>query len=187
MKITLAAIRQRFSEVSQISTDDFYQLWLKNAWDQGSSSNEAPKTTNLLVLDVREKNERDISYIEDSMWIDSSKDVKLNVEIVKSALTEITNRTSNNASAEKEINVVSYCSIGYRSSDLINHLKQEKLNDILPSNVRVNMFNLDGSLFKWANEGKPIIDANGDPTPFVHPYNAVWGSFLNEKFRKSSL
>ena len=50
-------------------------------------------------------------------------------------------------------------------------------------NVRV--YNLEGSLFKWANEGRPMVDSNGQPVTKVHPYNAVFGKFLNKELRAS--
>lgn len=40
------------------------------------------------------------------------------------------------------------------------------------------VYNLEGSLFKWANENRPIVDRNGAITEKVHPYNSVWGKLL---------
>lgn len=34
-----------------------------------------------------------------------------------------------------------------------------------------------------ANEGKPIVDSGGMPTPLVHPYSAVWSYLLQPEFR----
>ena len=63
-------------------------------------------------------------------------------------------------------NVVCYCSIGYRSSILAN-----RINAIGAGNAS----NLEGSMFKWANEGREIVDFGGNTTHFVHPYNWFFG------------
>ena len=65
-----------------------------------------------------------------------------------------------------------YCSVGYRSSILA-----EKLQDLGFTRV----YNLEGSIFKWANEGRPLAQ---DQTPVqkVHPYNTDWGKLLEKKY-----
>jgi len=42
------------------------------------------------------------------------------------------------------------------------------------------IYNLEGSLFKWANESRPLVDNSGSPTKLVHPYNNVWGRLLEK-------
>ncbi len=39
----------------------------------------------------------------------------------------------------------------------------------------MKVVNLDGSIFEWANEGRPL---DGDEAGGVHPYNRVWGQAL---------
>jgi hypothetical protein len=41
-----------------------------------------------------------------------------------------------------------------------------------------NVFNLQGSIFQWANEGRPLI-TNGHAVHVVHPFNERWGVLLN--------
>lgn len=65
-----------------------------------------------------------------------------------------------------EKDVVCYCSIGYRSSILANRIKAIGAG---------NASNLEGSMFKWANEGREIVDDGGTATYFVHPYNWLFG------------
>uniref|UniRef100_A0A1I8I1R8 TRUD domain-containing protein n=1 Tax=Macrostomum lignano TaxID=282301 RepID=A0A1I8I1R8_9PLAT len=38
--------------------------------------------------------------------------------------------------------------------------------------------NLEGSIFKWANESRPMVDGSGRPTEFAHPYSSMWGRLL---------
>jgi rhodanese-related sulfurtransferase len=64
--------------------------------------------------------------------------------------------------------VVVYCSIGYRSARLV-----EKLQEAGFSQAK----NLEGSIFQWANEGRPL-ERDGEVVDNVHPYNKTWGLLL---------
>ncbi|CAL4079089.1 unnamed protein product, partial [Meganyctiphanes norvegica] len=44
--------------------------------------------------------------------------------------------------------------------------------------------NLEGSIFKWANEGRPMINNDGNSTKLCHPYNTVFGLTLNKDLKK---
>ncbi len=65
--------------------------------------------------------------------------------------------------------VVVYCSVGYRSAVLARVLQEAGY-----TNVR----NLDGSLFAWANEGRPLVSDDGEVRG-VHPFNSRWGRYLD--------
>jgi rhodanese-related sulfurtransferase len=47
---------------------------------------------------------------------------------------------------------------------------------------RTNVFNLQGSIFQWANEGRTLV-ANDRAVHVVHPYNERWGVLLNPQLR----
>ncbi len=67
--------------------------------------------------------------------------------------------------------IVVYCAVGYRSSTLVRKLGEKGLTDV---------YNLEGSIFKWANEGRPLY--RGDrQVHVVHPYNSKWIKFLDRK------
>ncbi len=73
--------------------------------------------------------------------------------------------------------VVVYCSVGYRSAALA-----ARLQDAGFTGVR----NLEGSIFQWANEGRPVYCAGGHvegrderPVRAVHPYSRRWGRYLH--------
>jgi rhodanese-related sulfurtransferase len=42
--------------------------------------------------------------------------------------------------------------------------------------------NLDGGLFRWTNEGNPIVTGSG-PVARVHPINGWWGRLLKGRYR----
>ena len=69
--------------------------------------------------------------------------------------------------------VVLYCSVGYRSSALVTALG--------PSGVGGDsVYNLEGSIFEWANRGLPVV-ANDGQSAKVHPFNRKWGSLLRRE------
>ena len=188
MKLTLAGIRKKFSEVHQISTEIFYNMWLSQSSVKNFDLDTAAAHTvdDYVLFDVREKNERLVSFIKGSVWIDSSQESAVQVEQAQKAINEkITKLTTNEKKEVENLNVIAYCSIGYRSSDLIRKLLKTDMS-FKPLETTIKFYNLDGSLFKWANEGKPIVDSSDSPTHFVHPYNALWGKLLNERLRKYS-
>jgi hypothetical protein len=46
----------------------------------------------------------------------------------------------------------------------------------------VRVQNLEGSIFQWANEHRPLVHKTASVTR-VHPYNAFWGRLLDEDVR----
>ena len=66
--------------------------------------------------------------------------------------------------------VIVYCSVGYRSTALADKLRQEGYSQV---------YNLEGSIFQWANEGRPVF-RRGVQVDEVHPYDAYWGQLLNK-------
>ena len=73
----------------------------------------------------------------------------------------------------KDATIVAYCSVGYRSSAFAQKLAKAGYTSV---------WNLEGSMFEWANEGRPIVDDKG-PAKVVHPYDAKWGQLLRPELR----
>jgi rhodanese-related sulfurtransferase len=71
--------------------------------------------------------------------------------------------------------VVVYCSVGYRSARIASRLRENGFDAV----------NLQGSIFRWANEGRPVV-RDGTPVRAVHPYDKTWGRLLNEPLRTST-
>lgn len=83
------------------------------------------------------------------------------------------------ASAPRDQAVVLYCSVGWRSSRLAA--------DLLQADPARSIHNLDGSLFQWANEGRPLVAPDGTPTSRAHPYDARWGRLLDARLHAENL
>ncbi len=69
--------------------------------------------------------------------------------------------------------IVVYCSVGYRSAGVAQKLRGAGFTDVV---------NLEGSIFQWANEGRPLV--RGDSlVREVHPYSRAWGRLLRPERR----
>ena len=73
----------------------------------------------------------------------------------------------------KETPIVTYCAVGYRSGEMADRLRAAGF-----ANVR----NLEGSIFQWANEHRPLMH-DDERVSQVHPYNTFWGRLLNDDVR----
>ena len=73
----------------------------------------------------------------------------------------------------KDAPIVAYCAVGYRSGEMAKRLRAAGFTQVQ---------NLEGSIFKWANEHRPLVH-EGEPTTRVHPYNAIRGHLLSDDVR----
>jgi rhodanese-related sulfurtransferase len=69
--------------------------------------------------------------------------------------------------------IVTYCSVGLRSAALADRLSEAGFT---------NVSNLKGSIFRWANEERPVFQGS-TPVARVHPYDRLWGSLLKKDLR----
>ena len=107
-----------------------------------------------LLLDVRTRAEYEVSHLRGARHV----------------LPEASAAAVDMAKAQP---VVTYCSVGYRSGAFAEKLHAAGYQEV---------FNLEGSIFRWANEGRPVF--RGDqPVEEVHPYNSAWGLLLKKKHR----
>ena len=112
-----------------------------------------------LLIDVRTRQGYEVSHLPGAVWAETPQQMA-------SALREALDRQA----------VVLYCSVGVRSS---------KAAATLVRSGRANVFNLRGSIFQWANEGRTLI-ANDHAVHVVHPYNERWGVLLNPELHPMS-
>lgn len=106
------------------------------------------------LLDVRTRAEFDVSHLRDAKHVEPNAAVAV-------------------VGGRKDQPIVTYCSVGYRSGAFA-----KKLGDA----GYINAANLEGSIFRWANEGRALV-ASGLPTDKVHPYNRTWGLLLKRQHR----
>ena len=113
-----------------------------------------PQRPQPVLLDVREPAEFNVSHLAKARRVEpGSNPAELNLP--------------------KGQPIVTYCSVGYRSADYAQQLQKAGY-----TNVR----NLEGSIFQWANEGRPVF-RDGKQVEKVHPYNDTWGKLLKPALR----
>ena len=118
---------------------------------------ESPQRKNLLLFDVREPEEYAVSHLQGARPAPSKDEALKALQGVPS-----------------DQRIVLYCSVGYRSSELAQFLMKKGYTEV---------YNLEGSIFAWANEGRPVYRGN-ERVKVVHPYDKIWGSLLKKSLRK---
>jgi rhodanese-related sulfurtransferase len=68
--------------------------------------------------------------------------------------------------------IIVYCSVGYRSGKIGEQLQRAGYRHV---------YNLDGGLFRWVNQGKPIVNQEDLPTSTVHGFNKKWSKWLYKR------
>ena len=115
-----------------------------------------PDKEPVTLIDARHREEFSASHIS------GTKNIPYNSKDPLKHLTDI----------KPDSSIVVYCSVGYRSSILAGKLQNMGCTKV---------YNLEGSLFKWANEGRPLVQ--GQTTAHkVHPYDTRWGNLLEKKY-----
>ncbi len=113
-----------------------------------------PKRPPPVLLDVRTKPEYEVSHLAHATRVEPDSDPAV-------------------LPLSHDQPIVTYCSVGYRSSAFAKKLEEAGFK---------NVVNLDGSIFQWANENRPLVHYS-NPTGKVHPFNALWGTLLDKSHR----
>ncbi len=112
-----------------------------------------------LVVDVREPDEYETSHLPGAVHA-QGEDV---ADLLEAAAPDRT--------------IVLYCSVGYRSSAAVADLIQRH-----GELVRGRVWNLEGSIFAWANSGRPVFRGDREVGK-VHPFDERWGRLLSPELR----
>jgi rhodanese-related sulfurtransferase len=116
----------------------------------------------IILYDVREPSEYKISHLKNAIQVDP--DITENDFIAKfSAIS-------------KGKTAIFYCSVGQRSSSLADRVQVS-----LKSSGTKAAYNLEGGIFKWHNEHRPLYASVSTPTQYVHPYDPVWGRMVTDQ------
>ena len=107
-----------------------------------------------LLLDARSADEFNTSHLPNAQRLTSPS---LNTPLLQTL--------------DRDNPIVIYCTVGYRS---------EKLGVKLQQLGFTKVFNLYGSIIEWANQGRPLVDQNGQDTRKVHVHSKRWSKWLIE-------
>ncbi len=112
----------------------------------------------VLLFDVREEDEFSVSHLAGAERVDP----------------DIWRWTFMNRFGERVQGktVIFYCSVGVRSSRLA-----ARVQAALREQGAKAVYNLDGGIFAWHNERRPLVNTKGQ-TDFVHPFDSHWGQLV---------
>ncbi len=114
-----------------------------------------PELDRPVLLDARAAREVAVSHLRGARRIDPDHPDVTALDVPRDAL------------------VVVYCSVGWRSGGVADAMRRAGY---------LRVYNLDGGIFAWANEGRPLHRGNM-PVEVVHPYDEVWGRMLDTAHR----
>lgn len=120
---------------------------------------EAMADRDLLVFDVRRQDEFDVSHLAGAVRVAAD----VSVDEFMASYSHLARGKS----------LVFYCSVGQRSSALASRLREPLL--IAGAS---EVYNLEGGIFRWHNDGRALVNASQDST-YIHPYNAYWGRLID--------
>ena len=115
----------------------------------------------IILLDIREAGEFAISHIAGARRIDPDISTDNLLTLLPKDLTDKT--------------IIVYCSVGRRSSALAARAKAPLL-----AKGAADIVNLEGGIFGWHNEKRPLTSASGS-TDYIHPYNDYWNRWVKRK------
>jgi len=107
-----------------------------------------------VLLDARSAEEYAVSHLEGAQRVDPEATTFPTLDGVS-----------------KEAPVVVYCSVGVRSAKVAKRLRNQGFRRAV---------NLRGSIFQWANEGRPVV-RDEVRVRAVHPYSRLWGTLLDDE------
>jgi rhodanese-related sulfurtransferase len=153
-------ISLRFPGVDWVSTDELAQ-WLEvaAAGEEGAEgeggSGAAADEASVVLLDVRTQDEFETSQIAGATRVDPDAEA------------------SPLDGTAPDRRIVVYCSVGYRSGAMARRLSKAGFTRV---------YNLEGGIFQWANEGRAIYRGR-ESVRVVHPYSESWSGYLDEPLR----
>ncbi len=137
-----------------------YQLMLKTLLSHSVPEvnvDEVNQFGDIILLDAREKEEFEMSHLENAIWV-GYDDFKM------SRVKEIA----------KDKKIIVYCSVGYRSEKICEKLIEAGYEDAS---------NLYGGIFEWGNQDKPVVNESGEQKEEIHPFDKIWGMWLKKELR----
>lgn len=127
----------------------------------------APEKQGPLILDVRAAADFAVSHLPGASLV--------NVGATPEQMLLLS--TADRRDAELLRPIVLYCALGFESSELADRLKRSGFR-------RVQM--LEGGIFRWANERRPLVNSAGAPATEVSAGNSPHAGLLDRSIRARS-
>ncbi len=110
----------------------------------------------LVLLDTREANEYAVSHLRGAQHVEPNAAA---AELEAGPLRDVA----------KDTRIITYCAVGVRSAKVAQRLRDAGFT---------NVHNMNGSIFQWVNEGRPVFKGD-EQVEKVHPYDGKWGKLLD--------
>ncbi|XP_073258506.1 uncharacterized protein [Porites lutea] len=168
LRIIIGALKRAYPRVPVMTTDELQHLMKKTASQSGYRK--------LVLLDTRGENEFRVSRLANAIHLDPEE----------TDLTKVMKMIQKEAgTTQGPMAVVCYCAIGWRASimsqRLLDELEKPENQDIKSS---LEVYNLEGAIFKWANERKDLVDPDGNDTDSVHTFTRLKGMLVDKELRR---
>eukprot|EP01083_Nonionella_stella_P090336 252386_1 len=160
MQFVLGAIGKKWSNISHISTDHLAEQLKDNA----------DSSSRVIILDIREEYEYNISNIQNAVRVPPKATPEDIINIVQNE-QNVCIHTNEDTNQLQTVDIYCYCSVGYRSSIVAQKLQKYGVR---------NVHNVSGSIFKWVNEERPIVDNAGHKVDKVHTYNRLFSVLVDD-------
>lgn len=125
---------------------------------------ERRRNRKIVLLDVRENEEFEISHIAGAIRVNPN-------ETVQGFMTKLANEL-------RGAEVVFYCSVGVRSSRFL-----QEMEPALRKLGVEHAYNLRGGIFRWHIEERPVYRGSLQAQS-VHPFDEAWGKLLERSLKR---
>ncbi|XP_071946587.1 uncharacterized protein [Antedon mediterranea] len=169
LSMVINTVAKKFKDVPIISTNGVYK-WMQKK-HQGSEIED------FLICDCRPREEYVVSHLPGAIQLNPDT---IDMREVQKVLQQ--HAFNNKFAVDAKVKVVMYCAVGYRSSALINRYLESQKKKIIDDD-HFEFVNMEGSIFKWGNEKRPMVDDQDEITVMVHPFSPVWGKLLFKEIR----
>ena len=147
---------EKFPQVDRIDGETL-DRWVREA-------KEAPEKQGPLILDVRSDADFRVSHLPGAN----------HVNIGATAEEMLLLSTPDRRAADLLRPIVIYCAVGFESAELASRLKRGGFS-------RVQM--LEMGIFRWANERRPLVNADGAPVEVTSAGNSLHSGLLDRSKR----
>ncbi|XP_039261750.2 uncharacterized protein LOC120337909 [Styela clava] len=198
LRTIISLTSKQFPEVETITTQEFENILSKESLlEPNSNVNES--NSDILVVDIRERAEFDVSHLLCANWVDFNKPYREQCDCVIDLIQE---KIEEREKRDKELDVFVYCAVGIRASILVSitqrrlkRMKEKEGSPVDPEEFLTDnteklpyssiiLRNVEGSIYKWAHEHRPLVDKDNQKTTLVHCCSTLWGKlFVNKELR----
>ncbi len=154
--VVLLLILLPFLATSQDSLDELLDQYNNESIPYISVTELSTIESEVILLDAREVNEYNTSHLKNAIHVgydhfDIDTVYKQNID--------------------KKSKIIVYCSLGIRSEDVSEILKEAGYN---------NIYNLYGGIFEWKNKDHKVVDSDENETDKIHAFSKQWGKWLHK-------